>query len=225
MENEKNFWSVGNKNRGKEVISNLRKLGGINKYNLQGIMGNEIYYINHCGYIASTIHDTEEAYLIKKYYKEVKLKDLFSEGDILINKEKTEFCVFKEYDDYSYDFFASMLYAEENKYDFYKDTEDIKYLFTSKDFRKATEAEINLFHEILHTFKKDWDGKTLNRWVWKPKNGDLYFLVNSTGCVDVSTFYDKFTDDLQRVNLGNCFRTKAEADNVANKIKDVFGSM
>lgn len=224
METEKNFWIRGNRQRGEEVIAALKQLGGINKYNLQGIKENKIYYINHCGYITSTFHDTEEAYLIKKYYKEVKLQGLFSEGDILINKTKKEFCVFKEYDDYSYDYFAITLYVEENKYDIHKDTDDAIYAFITKYFRKATEEEIEEFHEILHKFHIDWNvqNKKLEHWVWKPKFSELYFFVDSLGCAVSLAFNTEAFNDKRRVEIGNCFKTLSEAEKMAAKFRELL---
>ena len=51
---------------------------------------------------------------------------------------------------------------------------------------------------------------------WKPKNNEVYYYVNASGTVDCEEWLS-FCEDITWYKLGNCYRTKEEAE--ANKDK------
>lgn len=53
---------------------------------------------------------------------------------------------------------------------------------------------------------------------WKPEYENRYYLVSSDATVDYATWYD-WGYDKNRYELGNCFKTKEEAEFVAERIK------
>ena len=53
---------------------------------------------------------------------------------------------------------------------------------------------------------------------WKPKYGDLYYYCSTT-CV-VQTSWLGFTNDYINWNVGNCFRTKEEAESMGKEIME-----
>ena len=58
--------------------------------------------------------------------------------------------------------------------------------------------------------------------VWKPDNGEKYFCLLSDGSVESTTYYKGAlfcACDLERYTIGNCFKTKEEAEFVAEQIK------
>lgn len=55
-----------------------------------------------------------------------------------------------------------------------------------------------------------------------PKDGDNYFLVESAGSVEEATFMHIWSQDVKRKELGNCFRTKGQAELAAKELRSFF---
>ena len=47
--------------------------------------------------------------------------------------------------------------------------------------------------------------------IWKPKNDEIYYYCDEDGDVFSSKFYDGYAPHIPRYSLGNCFKTKEDA--------------
>ena len=47
---------------------------------------------------------------------------------------------------------------------------------------------------------------------WKPKDGDYYFYIDNIGRVQLEIFVSSCFVDYLRVHIGNCFKTREEAE-------------
>lgn len=47
---------------------------------------------------------------------------------------------------------------------------------------------------------------------WKPKDGDYYFYIDNIGRVQLEIFVSSCFVDYLRVHIGNCFKTRGEAN-------------
>lgn len=63
----------------------------------------------------------------------------------------------------------------------------------------------------------------IKRKPWKPNKGDIYFFVDANGLSDYEKYYnDPF--DIMCYKLGNCYKTKTEAENDSHKWIDFYAS-
>lgn len=71
--------------------------------------------------------------------------------------------------------------------------------------------------DIAHTAADDWEVVEKSK-VWKPKEREPYYYVGNGGIVleDCNTNHEI---DEGRINLGNCFKTKEEAEHMVEKLK------
>lgn len=221
MKDCQKVWMEGDEKRGTEVIETLEALGGVNKFHLGGQMPKHVYFIAHNLYIYSVAENSELAIFVKESYQEITLPEQWKEGDILINKNMCLFCVFDDFDTDD-NYFASQLSVDKGAYDYYEDMEDGVDFFFKKDYRKATEDEIAQFHELLHKHGKDWDkkNKQLVSWLWKPKKQEMYYYINARGLVLCDYYQTKY--DKEFFAFGNCFKTREEALEFRDKIKDIL---
>lgn len=221
MKDNQKVWIKGDKNRGKEVIETLENLGGINKCFLEGYLPNQIYFISHDSHIFCTEEDSEFAKFVKELYQKITLPEPWQEGDILISKYMYLFCVFEDFDK-NKSHFATQLSVDNGDYNYYGGTKGGVHFFDSKDYRKATEDEIAQFHELLHNHGKDWDekNKQLINWIWKPKKGDIYYYITAKGTV-LGEYYQTDYDE-KAAAFGNCFKTREEAIEYRDKIKNIL---
>lgn len=60
---------------------------------------------------------------------------------------------------------------------------------------------------------------------WKPKNEECYYFIDDRGTI-ITSMWNKYGErkDNLRYEFGNCFRTKEEAEEVINKIKEVLNN-
>lgn len=70
--------------------------------------------------------------------------------------------------------------------------------------------------EEIERFKKEQSKKIK---VWKPKEKEPFWLMDSTGDTAFGTWSDSTTIHKTMFELGNCFKTKSEAESVSEKIK------
>jgi hypothetical protein len=97
-----------------------------------------------------------------------------------------------------------------------KPISEFNYYFTDKDIEidaegRACSGEYLLTHLIYGDF-------IIKRKPWKPEDGDSFFFVIETGDVYDSVFSSEFgSDHLNYYKLGNCYRTKEQAE--ANRDK------
>lgn len=220
MEEKQKIWIRGVKDRGEEVINTLENLGGKNKYGYTGVDDARVYFISLKGNIALMNAEVEWARIIMDNYKEIKLPaQQWKDGDILSATDTKEYVVYcdekTEFDD---EFFTYVSVSNTDGLCRDDDTRLTKY------FRLATKTEINEFHKMLHEYGKDWDAekKDLVDWPWKPKVGERYYYIFQTGDVFSAIWSEGCTLLDGMLLSGNCFKTKAEAEAMAKKFRELL---
>lgn len=175
-----------------------------------------IIYPHPNGEIVCTALTSFLGELVVDNYREIKLSEMWKDGDILFCPQYKRFAIYKSE---SIVINSAVVYY----------CIDEKCLTHSlirieiNNFRHATPQEIVQFHEFLHKHGKDWDAekKQLISWKWKPKIGEVYVFVNSELFVE-KTSNDGFELDEAHFRCGNCFRTKEEAEAMAEKVKKLL---
>lgn len=213
MKQEWQIYIKGNSSRGDEVINILKQHGGkpIRPDAVSGTIDAAIYYIDHDGIITFSTVDKETTKIIMDKYREIKLPEQWKNGDILYSDTDKEFAVFKD-----------KWKLDSDKFLAYFATCHGGYLtlqaIRRRGFRLTTKLEVEQFYEYLHSIGKDWDAekKQLVDWKWKPKDGEDYYYILSNGIVHLSTWFDYKVDN-SRFSIGNCFKTKEEAEIMAEK--------
>lgn len=143
----------------------------------------------------------------------------FKDGDILINKYKKEYLVYKEKDSSLYINFY--IYLDRK---LWKSIDSVRPEFRLRDsFRLATKQEIEYFHERLHHRHLDWDSnkKQLTEYWYIPKKNKVYYTIKIDkkwkfkiySRVNIENNIDK-----QLIKAHNCFDTYENAEKVLNKI-------
>lgn len=222
MEEEHKVFIRGVNGRGAEVIKALEERGakneGVGECNKEEL----IYYINHDGYVDSIDPNCELGKIIMDNYHELKLPELWKDGDILVdNDNPTKFLVKSNAPtgDWGNFFIAYLLVNPRH----------IKELpltvFCGEEYHKADSEEVRQFHEILHKHGKDWDveNKQLVNWKWKLTVGDMYWIITTDG--NIKTYiWNNDSVDKRCFNFGNCFRIREEAEAMLNKIKKLLNA-
>lgn len=213
--------------RGNEVIKMLEDLGAKNSFDYEGNMLEALYYIWHDGSIHVESTDNEYGQIIMENYHELHLPEQWKDGDVLINKDKTDYKVFLKYDsDSDTTFYAYNVSICVNGI-ITKCLGSIWHgdmlLCYREDYYLATSKEIEQFHNILHKAHKEWDAekKQLVDWKWKPNERDYYYYISSLGKVIGTTYLDTDSDK-SSFDFGNCFCTEEEANTMAEKIKKLL---
>lgn len=213
MKDSQKVYIKGVPDRGEEVIKALTDLGGKTN-NLNGSIKDWIYFIDHDDSINFAHLSSETAKIIMDNYKEVKLPEKWRDGDILICRD-CKLYVVVSYICTNQKFFIACIQADKDNVQEYKDG----LLCHTEDYCLATDKEVKEFYEILHKNRKDWDAekKQLVDWKWRPKDGEVYWVISSDGGVETYTWYD-YPKDRGCFNFGNCFKTKEEAKTMAEKV-------
>lgn len=220
MKDSQKVYIKGVPDRGEEVIKALTDLGGKTN-NLNGSIKDWIYFIDHDDSINFAHLSSETAKIIMNNYKEVKLPEKWRDGDILIWRDgdilicrDCKLYVVVSYICTNQKFFIACIQADKDNVQEYKDG----LLCHTEDYCLATDKEVKEFYEILHKNRKDWDAekKQLVDWKWRPKDGEDYYYIISNGIVHLSTWFDYKVDN-SRFSIGNCFKTKEEAEIMAEK--------
>lgn len=217
MKEEWKVYIKGVPGRGDEVRQALIDLGGKVYHYFNYDVPGYLYFMNHHGEIKYTEESCDIGKIIMDCYRELRLPEKWKDGDVLISKDGVFFCIFRRYEPDS--FFSASLEVSDNICNEYS-----KGLFCFVGcYRLATPAEVERFHELLHKQGKDWDAekKQLVDWKWKPKAGENYFFISSKLFVE-DTSNDEFDVDEARIRRGNCFRTREEAEAMAEKIKKLL---
>lgn len=225
MKDSQKVYIRGNQDRGSEVIKMLEDRGGCNHCRFDGEDPDSIYFISHEGSIRCKFSECEFGKVIIDNYRELKLPEKWKDGDVLIANNGTCYKVFWEYDSdiafYAYNM-SMQIDGTLTKY-----TGSIwhgeKIKCFRKDFRLAAPSEVERFHELLHKHGADWDAEKgqLVEWRWKPENGEGYYYIFSRGTVGLCAWLDDGIDN-SRFSIGNCFKTKKEAETMAEKIKKLL---
>lgn len=214
MKDEQKVFIRGVKGRGDEVLKMLEERGGKNP----GGGGNKptcIYFIWHNGMISSASIESEIAKIIMDNYTELHLPEKWKDGTVLFSPWHRSFAVCKENEDTLWGDVMVHLSLSDN---------EIRYncRILKRDYRIANEQERKIFLEWLHKFGKDWDDqkKRLVDWKWKPKDGDTVYYFDEIGQI-LSDKYDDFSNGALS-DFGNCFRTREDANLMAEKIKKLL---
>ena len=70
---------------------------------------------------------------------------------------------------------------------------------------------------ITNTLQEDWEVVEESK-AWKPEKDGHYYYYNDTGHIYESC-YDGDSTDKNRLEFGNCFKTKEEAEHMVEKLK------
>lgn len=70
---------------------------------------------------------------------------------------------------------------------------------------------------ITNTLQEDWEVVEESK-VWKPEKDGHYYYYNDTGYIYESCYNGDSTDK-NRLEFGNCFKTKEEAEHMVEKLK------
>ena len=71
--------------------------------------------------------------------------------------------------------------------------------------------------DIAHTAADDWEIVEESK-AWKPKEKELYFYYDSEGLI-YESISSEGSIDKNRLEFGNCFKTRKEAEHMAEKLK------
>lgn len=108
----------------------------------------------------------------------------------------------------------------DNRYFYYdKKMKQFFYYINEKCFDRLIE---NI--EIENALAEDWEvveeREVVEEPKWKPREGELYFYVNSNGEIEYRYYKNRNINDKRRIcNIGNYFKTDEEADHMVEKLK------
>lgn len=91
-------------------------------------------------------------------------------------------------------------------------------------FRNATPEEIQELNDQLAAEGKRWNPDTMQieKLRWKPNKNDIYYYISSVGWFITSETWDNWTYDIEHYEMGNCFKTKEEAEAKLEQIKQIL---
>ena len=102
-----------------------------------------------------------------------------------------------------------------------RDTSDHEYFFSNEGVEVITPGYACISSDVLFKLiRGEWE---IKRKPWRPKNDDLYYLVEETGLVSCEVWCND-SIDINYYKLGNCYRTKKEAEANATKWKAFYES-
>ena len=82
---------------------------------------------------------------------------------------------------------------------------------TLKQQLEAAQQEITKLQQAIEKAEAENDTR--------PKDGDEYYLIGSYGQISYEHFFSKNVVDTMRIAIGNCYKTKEEAEQALEKIK------
>lgn len=218
MKGKQKIFIRGVEGRGDEVIDALKAVGGKTNWDdmISGDDEQWIYMINHDGLIDSWPVESETGKIIMDCYREMKLPERWKDGTILFSPLHRTFAVCTEKEDIQWgDVLVYFVLSD--------DIIEYSCCIAKRDYRIANKKERKIFLEWLHKLGKDFDFKTKKviKRRWKPKANEKYWVVIPG--VDVRSFtWNGDSSDNSWFNFGNCFRTKEEAEAMAEKIKKLL---
>ena len=93
------------------------------------------------------------------------------------------------------------------------------YIYTFKPNYNYYEHEYGEEFNILNNLNDEFEIIEEEPKVWKPKEDEEYYTIDSGYCI-ISNFKNECCKrDCGRYEIGNCFKTKAEAEKMLEKIK------
>lgn len=219
MKNKQKVWIRGVEGRGEEVLNALKALGGKLEHGsrLSGEDDTCIYSITHKGFICAIPAELEVGKIVMDCYREIKLQQKpWARGTILFSPLCRTFAVCTEKEDMQWCDVLPCIVLSDNDIDFHG-------CIAKREYRIANKKDRKIFLKWLHELGYDFDFKTKEvvKWRWKPKKGEIYWVVNSKGFAETYTWHDDVFDQL-RFNFGNCFRTKEEAEVASERIRNAL---
>lgn len=97
-----------------------------------------------------------------------------------------------------------------------KNWEDYKYYTLNENDIYFSDKLIVLNITVEDALAEDWEIVEESK-VWKPKEKELYFYYDSEGLIYESV-YSGGSIDKNRLDLGNCFKTRKEAEHMVEKL-------
>lgn len=90
----------------------------------------------------------------------------------------------------------------------------------------VTPEEQQAFDDFCKSQGKIWNKEKLQweKYKWEPKRNETYYFIDTTGEVTY-TSNNTISLDPSRIEYGNCFQTKEQAQKVAEKVKELFKSL
>jgi hypothetical protein len=90
----------------------------------------------------------------------------------------------------------------------------------------VTPEEQKEFDDFCKSQGKIWNKETLQweKYKWEPKMGETYYFIDTLGEVSC-TRNNTLNLDPTRIKYGNCFSTKEQAKEAAEKLKEFFKSL
>lgn len=222
MEDRQRVFVRGVNGRGDEVRQSLIDLGGkVYRYFYYSVPG-YLYFINHDGEIRYAAESSEIGKIIMDNYHELHLPEKWKDGDVLVNVKFNEcFAVCKSVCNTGEDAYRCYMFADCGCDGDGLDVKGGDILRSA--YRLATPSEVENFHEFLHKHQKEWDTekKQLVDWKWQPKSKEYYYYISSIGKISRTTYLDT-NSDRASCKIGNCFRTAEEAEEMAEKYKQLL---
>lgn len=88
----------------------------------------------------------------------------------------------------------------------------------------VTPEEQKAFEDFCKSQGKIWNREKLQweNYRWKPNKNDIYYYISSVGWFITSDTWDNWTYDIEHYAMGNCFKTKEEAEAKLEEIKKIL---
>lgn len=90
--------------------------------------------------------------------------------------------------------------------------------------RNATPEEIQELNDQLKAAGKCWNPDTMQieKLRWKPNKNDIYYYISSVGWFITNETWYNWIYDIEHYEMGNCFKTKEEAEAKLEQIKQIL---
>ena len=107
---------------------------------------------------------------------------------------------------------------------FYNNYSPISYGWIMKNFRLCTEQEKQEMLNYMHSNGVDWDEVNMEvvPYIWKPKEGEKYWLINRNGQIGWRIYHIYNGLDRTSVDANNCFKTEELAMPYADEFKRIL---
>ena len=109
-------------------------------------------------------------------------------------------------------------------FSFYNNSFPISYGWVMENFRLCTEHEKQEMLDYMHSNGVDWDEVNMEvvPYIWKPKEGEKYWLINRNGQVGWRIYHIYNGLDMTSVDANNCFKTEELAMPYAEEFKRIL---
>ena len=215
------YWIVGNPDNPEGVRKALEDKGIVIGENTSTIFHADadcalFYGCEKEKVLCLLLSNTSTTNVIKQCGVELKPKPRFKEGDFIANNCGT-ISIFRCRDSNKFSFWASVLPLPG------------KVLFNGTSveldkWRLSTEDEKAKLIKALRNNGKDWneENKRIVNYKWRPsKSGDTYYLIDKN--LNILRYkFDNDSVDKELINVDNCFRTREEAEAMAEKVRELF---